>query len=86
MKIHLEPELQGEKLSRPAVVSAACHAALFLIVVLWGYLSPPPFQFGKQDGDEGSAVAVNITQGVQIPVPKAAENPVANPVKHEVSR
>jgi len=84
MKIHLEPELQSEKLKKPATVSVACHAALFLIVALWGLISPPPFQFGELDGDEGSAVAVNITSGVQIPVPKSAPNPVANPVEHEV--
>jgi len=84
MRIHLEPELQSEKLKKPATVSVACHAALFLLVVLWGYIQPSPYRFGELDGDEGSPVAVNITDGVQIPVPKSAPNPVANPVEHEV--
>lgn len=83
MKIHLEPELQSEKLKKPATVSVACHAALFLLVVLWGYIDPD-MVIGDPTGDEGTAVAVNITQGVKIPVPRSAPNPVANPVEHEV--
>ena len=85
MKIHLDPELQKEKLGKPAAVSLACHSALFLIVVLWGFIQPPPFQFGDPDGDAGSPVKVNITDGIPIPTERSRRPvPVANPVEHEV--
>lgn len=85
MKIHLDPELQQEKLGKPAAVSLACHSALFLIVVLWGLIQPPPFQFGDPDGDAGSAMKVNVTDGIPIPRrPTREQVPVANPVEHEV--
>lgn len=83
MRIHLEPELQGEKLKKPATVSVACHAALFVLIAVWGYIRPE-MRIGDPGGDEGSAVSVNLVQGVKIPVPISAPNPVANPVEHEV--
>ncbi len=84
MKIHLDPELRHEKLSKPAAVSLACHTALFLIVVLWGFIKPTPIILGDPDGDAGSAVQVNIADGIPIPTPRAPRNPVANPVEHEI--
>ena len=86
MRIHLDPdmEMKEERLGRPLSVSLGCHAALFVLILTWGWLQPPPFQFGELDGDSGSAVSVNVVQGIPINAPRSAPNPVANPVKHEV--
>ncbi len=88
MRIHLDPdmELKEEKLRRPMVVSLGCHGALFLVIGLWTWLQPPPFQFGDPEGDEGAAVAVNVVEGIPLNTPKAAPNPVANPVEHTVPK
>ena len=84
MKLHVHTPGEGEeRLSRPAAISLACHAGLFALVVLWGFLSPPPFQFGDPDG-EGGAAKVNIVNGIPLDVPRTRENPVANPTTHQV--
>jgi len=88
MKIHLDPdlELKEAKLKRPMAVSLGCHGALFLVIGLWTWLQPPPFQFGELDGDEGAAVAVNVVEGIPLNAPRAEPNPVANPVEHTVPK
>ncbi len=77
-------ELKEERLKRPMAVSLGCHGALFLLMLVWTWLQPPPFQFGDPDGDEGAAVAVNVVQGIPLNAPRAQPNPVANPVEHTV--
>ena len=84
MRIHLEPEEAKERLGRPVAVSLSCHAALFVLVAVWAMLEEQPFQFGELDGTAGSAVSVNVVQGVPITAPTSRPNPVANDVKHEV--
>ena len=84
MRIHLEPEEAKERLGRPVVLSVSCHTALFVTIALWGWFAPPPFQFGDELGTGGSAVAVNVVQGVPLNVPSTRPNPVANDVRHEV--
>lgn len=88
MRSHLDPdmELKEAKLKRPMAVSLGCHGALFLLIGLWTWLQPPPFQFGDVDGDEGAAVAVNVVEGIPLNAPRAEENPVANPVEHTVPK
>jgi len=84
MRLHLHvPDETEERLSRPAAISLACHAGLFALIVLWGFIAPQPFQFGDPDG-EGGAARVNIVNGIPLAVPRTRENPVANPTTHEV--
>lgn len=84
MKLHVHVPYEGEeRLSRPAAISLACHAGLFALITLWGFLSPPPFQFGDPEGDGGVA-RVNVVNGIPLDVPRTRENPVANPTTHEV--
>lgn len=84
MKIHLEPELREERLKPAFAVSVGCHTGLFAVVMLWTIIDPPPFQFGDPTGDAGTAISVNVVNGVPLNVPRSRPNPVANPVEHEV--
>lgn len=84
MRLHLEPEEAKERLGRPVAVSVSCHAAFFVIIAVWAMLEESPFQFGELDGTGGSAVSVNVVQGIPISAPTSRPNPVANDVKHEV--
>jgi protein TonB len=85
MRIHVEASDEGrEALKRPVVVSASCHAALAVVILAWGFFSPPPFQFGDVDGTMGGAMTVNVVDGIPLNVPTAPKNPVANPVEHQV--
>jgi protein TonB len=84
MRIHLEPEEAKERLGRPLTVSLSCHAALFVIVAVWALLEPEPIRLGDPAGKGGSAVSVNVVQGIPITAPTTRPNPVANDVKHEV--
>ena len=85
MRIHIEAADEGrEQLKRPVVVSASCHAALAVVILAWGFFSPPPFQFGDVDGTLGGATTVNVVDGIPLSVPAAPRNPVANPVEHQV--
>ena len=84
MRIHIEPEEAKERLGRPVTVSLSCHAALFLLIVVWAWLEPPPLQLGDPEGGPGSAVSVNVVQAIPISAPTSRPNPVANDVKHEV--
>ncbi|MEZ5362768.1 MAG: hypothetical protein R2748_10630 [Bryobacterales bacterium] len=84
MRIHIEPEETQERLGRPVTVSLSCHAALFLLILVWAWLEPPPLQLGDPEGNAGSAVSVNVVQGIPIPSRNAPPNPVANDVKHDV--
>jgi TonB family protein len=84
MRIHIEPEETKERLGRPVAVSLSCHAALFVLIAVWTLLQPAPFQFGDPGGTAGSAVSVNVVQGIPITAPTSRPNPVANDVKHEV--
>ncbi len=70
-------------LGRPVAVSLSCHAALFAVMIGWGFLTPDAMPLGDPDGDKGTAVAVTLT-GIPINVPRAEPNPVANPVTHQV--
>jgi TonB family protein len=85
MRIHVEAADEGrEQLKRPVVVSASCHAALAVVILAWGFFSPPPFDFGNPDGTLGGAMTVNVVDGIPLNVPAAPRNPVANPVEHQV--
>ena len=85
MRIHIEAADEGrEALKRPVVVSASCHAALAVVILAWGFFSPPPFQFGDTDGTLGGATKVSVVDGIPLNVPAAPRNPVANPVEHQV--
>ncbi|MDA0204336.1 MAG: TonB family protein [Acidobacteria bacterium] len=85
MRIHIEAADEGrERLKQPVVVSASCHAALAVVILAWGFFSPPPFQFGDVDGTMGGALTVNVVDGIPLNVPTAPRNPVANPVEHQV--
>jgi protein TonB len=84
MRIHIEPEEAKERLGRPVTVSLSCHATLLLLIVVWAWLEPPPLQLGDPTGKAGSAVSVNVVQGIPISAPTSRPNPVANDVKHEV--
>lgn len=85
MRIHLEaPDEDREALKRPVVVSASCHAALAVVILAWGFFSPPPFQFGDVDGTMGGSMTVSVVDGIPLNVPPAPRNPVANPVEHQV--
>lgn len=84
MRTHLEAEEAKERLGRPVAVSVSCHAALFLILGVWALVRDAPFQFGELDGTAGSAVSVNVVQGIPITAPTSRPNPVANDVEHEV--
>ena len=84
MRLHLEPEEAKERLGRPVAVSLSCHTALFVMIMVWAMLEPPPVQLGDPEGKAGSAVTVNVIQGIEIPVPRSEPNPVANDVEHQV--
>jgi TonB family protein len=85
MRIHVEAPDEGrEALKRPVVVSASCHGALAVVILAWGFFSPPPFQFGDVDGTTGGAMTVSVVDGIPLNVPTAPRNPVANPVERQV--
>ncbi len=85
MRQHVEThEEMSEGLKRPVVVSLSCHAGLLVLTMVWSWFSPPPFQFGETTGDAGSALAVNVVDGIPLDVPRTQPNPVANPVEHQV--
>ena len=77
----LEPR---ERVGRAVVVSVVCHAALFSGSILWSALHMP-ISLGDPDGQIGGAVAVTPILGVPLTgSPSRVENPVANPVQHDV--
>ena len=77
----LEP---GERVGRAVVVSVVCHAALFSGSILWSAFHMP-ISLGNPDGAIGGAVPVTPIQGVPLTGSQSrVENPVANPVQHDV--
>jgi len=85
MTERIDPLEQYEELKRPLLFSVLCHGGLFtaaLSVSLWN----APISLGDPSGGSlGAPVSVNIVQGVPLPRPRSRlENPVANPVQHEV--
>ncbi len=84
MREVLDPLEQGERVGRAVVVSVVCHAVLFSGSILWAAFHMP-ISLGNQDGQIGGAVAVTPVLGVPLTGSRAQqENPVANPVQHDV--
>jgi len=82
-EIESVPE-RREPLKTPLLVSAAFHAALLAVSVVWNILDAPVL-LGDPSGSLGGAVAVNPVEGIPVPQePSARRNPVANPTRHEV--
>lgn len=79
----IERLARSEPLGRPVVVSAVAHVCLFAGITLWSVFNLP-FQLGDPDALPGGAVTVTAVQGIPITVDRRAQNPVANPVEHEV--
>ncbi len=78
------PLEQGEGVGRAVVVSAVCHAVLFSGGILWSAFHMP-ISLGNPDGRIGGAVPVTPVLGVPLTgSPSRVENPVANPVQHDV--
>jgi TonB family protein len=79
-----DPLEQGERVGRAVVVSAVCHVMLFSGSILWSAFHMP-ISLGNPDSRIGGAVAVTPVQGVPLTGSRAEqENPVANPVQHDV--
>ena len=79
-----DPLDSGERVGRAVVVSVVCHAALFSGSILWSAFHMP-ISLGNPDGAIGGAVPVTPIQGVPLTGSQSrAENPVANPVQHDV--
>ena len=84
MREGLDPLEQGERVGRAVVVSVACHVMLFTGSILWAAFHMP-ISLGNPDGRIGGAVAVTPVQGIPLTGSRAElENPVANPVQHDV--
>ena len=84
MREAVDPLEQGERVGRAVVVSVACHAVLFSGSILWAAYHMP-ISLGNPDGLIGGAVAVTPVQGVPLTGSTSrVENPVANPVQHDV--
>jgi protein TonB len=79
----IERLAHSEPLGRPVVASAMVHLFLFAGVLIWSALNTP-IQLGDASGPGGGAVAVKAVQGIPLPATRAAPNPVANPVQHDV--
>jgi protein TonB len=79
----IERMARSEPLARPVVVSAFAHVSFFVGIALWSALNAP-IRLGDPDAMPGGAVTVNAVQGIPITVDRRAQNPVANPVEHEV--
>jgi protein TonB len=84
MNTHANPLEQAEPLSKPFMLSIACHLALFGSAMVWG-LFYTPISLGDPTGNPGGAVVVNPVDGIPLPRTRSEiENPVANPVEHNV--
>ncbi len=84
MTARIDPLEQHERLRSPLILSVSCHTALFVATTAFS-LWNAPISLGDPNGQLGQAVSVNITQGIPLPRSRTrAENPVANPVKHDV--
>lgn len=83
MRKAIDPLEKGERLGRAVVVSIVCHVALFSGSILWSAFHMP-ISLGDPSGQLGGAVPVTVVQGVPITGSRAPENPVANPVEHDV--
>lgn len=84
MSTRIDPLEQTEPLRKPLMVSATCHVALFATTMVWS-LFDAPFSLGDPSENPGGAVVVNPIDGIPLPRPRAQrENPVANPVQHNV--
>lgn len=84
MSTRVDPLDQNEPLSKPLMVSVTCHVALFATTLVWSMFNVP-FSLGDPSGNPGGAVVVNPVSGIPLPRTRAdRENPVANPVKHNV--
>ena len=84
MSTRVDPLEQTEPLSKPLVVSVTCHVALFATTLVWSMFNVP-FSLGDPTGNPGGAVVVNPINGIPLPRPRTQnENPVANPVQHNV--
>jgi TonB family protein len=73
-----------EPLKRPVVISMSCHVGLVIVVLVGGFFSPPPFDFGEADGANGGAFKVTPVDGIPLNVPTAPRNPVANDTQSQV--
>ena len=79
-----DPLEQGERVGRAVVVAAVCHVMLSSGSTLWSAFHMP-ISLGNPDSRIGGAVAVTPVQGVPLTGSRAEqENPVANPVQHDV--
>jgi hypothetical protein len=66
------------------MVSVTCHVALFATTLVWSMFNVP-FSLGDPSGNPGGAVVVNPVNGIPLPQTRTErENPVANPVQHNV--
>ncbi|MEZ5392405.1 MAG: hypothetical protein R2724_05890 [Bryobacterales bacterium] len=75
MRIHIEPEETQERLGRPVTVSLSCHAALFLLILVWAWLEPPPLQLGRPGGQRGQRGVGQRRTGHPDPVAQRASKP-----------
>ena len=84
MSHRFDPLEQTERLKRPLGWSIGCHLALFATTVAWGMFDTT-VSLGDPNARPGSAVPINITNGVPLTRSRAKmERPVVNPVEHEV--
>ena len=84
MSTRVDPLEQSEPLSKPLMISVTCHVALFASTMVWS-LFYTPISLGDPTGDAGGAVVVNPVNGIPLPRSRTQiENPVANPVEHNV--
>jgi TonB family protein len=84
MSTRVDPLEQAEPLSKPLMVSVTCHVALFATTLVWSMFNVP-FSLGDPSGNPGGAVVVNPVNGIPLPQTRTErENPVANPVQHNV--
>jgi protein TonB len=65
------------------MVSTIAHVCLFTGIALWSVFNAP-FTLGDPNALDGGAVTVTAVQGIPISVDRRVQNPVANPVEHEV--
>jgi len=79
----IERMSRSEPLGRPVVVSAGAHVTLFVGITLWSAFNAP-IRLGDPNSLQGGAVTVTAVEGIPISVDRRAQNPVANPVEHEV--
>lgn len=80
----VDPLDQAEPLGKPLVLSVTCHVALFASTLVWA-LFHTPISLGDPTGEPGGAVVVNPINGIPLPRARARdENPVSNPVEHNV--